>query len=293
MFERFRRRNDDGATRAAATDDRTSVLSDGDARYEDRAAADHDIAPRRMGRFDRGTAAGATTIDAERERELADDRGTRTRLHDRDGDGVDDRDEGHRGAVTATAATAGVTGVEAARVVRARQREHFGGFNFGASFFGWLVAVGIAAILAGIISAAGAALGLTEVSSTDAQQNAETIGLVGGIVLLVALMIAYSCGGYVAGRLSRFDGARQGLGAWAIGIVMAIALAVLAVIAGSEYNVLNQLNLPNIPIDRGTLTTGGAIALAAFVLGTLLAAVVGGKAGERYHRRVDRVGFEV
>jgi hypothetical protein len=27
------------------------------------------------------------------------------------------------------------------------------------------------------------------------------------------------------------------------------------------------------------------------VLGTLLAAVVGGKAGERYHRKVDRAGF--
>jgi hypothetical protein len=27
------------------------------------------------------------------------------------------------------------------------------------------------------------------------------------------------------------------------------------------------------------------------VLGTLLAAVVGGKAGERYHRKIDRVGY--
>ena len=62
-------------------------------------------------------------------------------------------------------------------------------------------------------------------------------------------------------------------------------------ILGSEYNVLEQLNLPSLPVGEATLTTGGAIALAAVVLGTLLAAVVGGKAGERYHRKVDRVGL--
>jgi hypothetical protein len=55
--------------------------------------------------------------------------------------------------------------------------------------------------------------------------------------------------------------------------------------------VLEQLNLPSLPVGEATLTTGGAIALAAVVLGTLLAAVVGGKAGERYHRKIDRVGF--
>ncbi len=107
----------------------------------------------------------------------------------------------------------------------------------------------------------------------------------------VVLMIAYSCGGYVAGRMSRFDGARQGLGAWLFGIVVTIVLALAAVILGSEYNVLEQLNLPSLPVGDSTLTSGGAIALAAVLLGSLLAAVVGGKAGERYHRKIDRAGF--
>ena len=113
----------------------------------------------------------------------------------------------------------------------------------------------------------------------------------GAIALLVVLMIAYYCGGYVAGRMSRFDGARQGFGAWMFGIAVTILLALAAVILGSEYNVLDQLNLPSLPVGESTLTTGGAIALAAIVLGTLLAAIVGGKAGERYHRKVDRVAF--
>jgi hypothetical protein len=54
--------------------------------------------------------------------------------------------------------------------------------------------------------------------------------------------------------------------------------------------VLSQLNLPRIPIDEGSLTTGGIIALVAVVLVTLLAAIAGGKVGERFHRKVDRVG---
>jgi hypothetical protein len=186
-----------------------------------------------------------------------------------------------------------VPGPDTMRHVRARQRAEFGGFNWGAAFFGWLVAVGMAALLVGLLAGAGAAVGLTEpTSNADITQNAEEITLGGGIALLIALLIAYFSGGYVAGRMSRFDGARQGMGVWIFGLLVTVALAVLAVAAGSEYNVLERLDLPRIPIDEGTLTTGGIIALVACVAGTLLAAAVGGKAGERYHHRVDRVGFD-
>src|ERR1700754_377863 len=57
----------------------------------------------------------------------------------------------------------GVSGRQAARDIRARQREEFGGLNWGAAFFGWLVAVGIAVILLAILSAAGTAFRLSEV----------------------------------------------------------------------------------------------------------------------------------
>jgi hypothetical protein len=193
---------------------------------------------------------------------------------------------------TATHPRSGVETRETMHRVRARQREEYGGINWGAAFFGWLVAVGLGSLLVAILAAAGAAVGLTQnVSGSDASANAEEIGLGGAIALLVVLMIAYYCGGYVAGRMSRFDGARQGFGAWMFGIAVTILLALAAVILGSEYNVLEQLNLPSLPVGDATLTTGGAIALAAVLLGTLLAAIVGGKAGERYHRKVDRAGF--
>ena len=175
---------------------------------------------------------------------------------------------------------------------RSRQREEFGGFNLGAALLGWLVAAGIAAILTAVLSAAGGAIGLTEVSESTARSSADTISIVGGIVLLLILMLAYYAGGYNAGRLSRFDGGRQGLGVWLIGLIVTILLGLVGAIFGAKYNVLEQLNLPRIPIDEGALATGGLIALAAIVVGTLLAAMTGGKAGEHYHRKVDRAALD-
>lgn len=175
---------------------------------------------------------------------------------------------------------------------RARQREEFGGFSWGSVFFGWLVAIGLAALLTAVLSGAGTAIGITEFSGEDVSDNAETLGLVGGILLLVVLLLSYYAGGYVAGRLARFDGARQGFGVWMLGLLVTLAFAAFAAIAGSEWNIFEQLNLPRIPVDEGTLTTGGAITLAAIVIGTLLSAVAGGKVGERFHRRVDHVAFE-
>jgi MFS family permease len=174
---------------------------------------------------------------------------------------------------------------------RERQRDEFGGFNWGAAFFGWLVAVGITALLTALLSAAGAAIGLTELSGSEASDSADTISIVGGALLIAVLALGYYAGGYVAGRMSRFDGGRQGLGVWLIGLAVTVLLAAVGAIAGSEYNLLGQLNLPRIPIDEGSLATGAAIALALLLIVTVVAAIFGGKVGERYHRKVDRVGL--
>ena len=75
-------------------------------------------------------------------------------------------------------------------------------------------------------------------------------------------------------------------------LLVVVLLAVLGYVFGSQYNVLQQLNLPRVPIDEGTLTTAGIVTLVAILLVTLLGAVLGGKLGDRFHRKVDRAGFD-
>ncbi|WNV75384.1 hypothetical protein [Geodermatophilus sp. DSM 44513] len=185
-----------------------------------------------------------------------------------------------------------------ARDAVAAQHARYGGIKWGAAFFGWLSANGLAVLLLALLSAAGVAFGLSQagtgaLAAEQASAQADTIGLAGGIALLVVLFLAYLAGGYVAGRMSRFDGTRQGLAVWVIGLLVVVLLGVLGVVLGAQYNVLGQLNLPGIPVSGDTATTAGIVAGVAALLASLLGALVGGKLGERYHRKIDRAGFGV
>jgi hypothetical protein len=183
----------------------------------------------------------------------------------------------------------------------ARQKERFGGIKFGSAFFGWLTATGMAVLLIALLAAAGVAFGVatdtTVDQATQETQNdtgtAQTVGLAGGITLLVVLLLAYYCGGYVAGRMARFNGIRQGLAVWVWGIVMALVIAAIAAIAGTQYDVFAQLNLPRLPVNEGQVTAVGAIVIGAAILAALIGALLGGLAGMRFHRKVDQAGLEL
>lgn len=167
--------------------------------------------------------------------------------------------------------------------------DKFGGLNVGAAFFGWIVAIGVAILLTGIVGAILAAVGSSvEITQSDAERQAGTIGLSTAIVLLVILALAYYAGGYVAGRMSRFDGARQGVGVWVLGLIVTIIAIALGAIFGDQYNVLDRVDLPRIPISTEQLGWGAVIAGVAVVLVTLMSAILGGALGHRYHNRVDR-----
>ena len=181
--------------------------------------------------------------------------------------------------------------------VHAREKEEFGGFKFGSAFFGWLTATGTAVLLTALVAGVGTALGLGAVGSTEeaangAAANAETIGIVGAIAVLAILFVAYFAGGYVAGRMARFSGAKQGVAVWLWAVIIAIVVAVIGAIAGSQFNILANLNsFPRLPFGEGELTTVGIITAVGALLISLAGAVLGGLAGMRFHRRVDRVGL--
>jgi len=167
--------------------------------------------------------------------------------------------------------------------------DKFGGVNLGAALSGWLVAMGVAVLLTGIVGAVAAAVGdANNVTQSDAEREAGTVGVASAIVLLAVLLIGYYAGGYVAGRMSRFDGARQGVAVWAIGLVVTVVAVVVGWIFGAAYNVMDRVDLPRIPIPHDQLTTGGVVTGVAVVAGTLVAAMAGGSIGRHYHSRVDR-----
>ena len=192
------------------------------------------------------------------------------------------------------AAVGDTTAIDRREVV-GRQKAVFGGMKFGSCFFGWLTASGTAVLLAALVTGVGAALGLSrnvDVTNPTPAQT-ESIGFIGGIVLLAIIFVAYFAGGYVAGRMARFNGLKQGLGVWLWAVIMAVLVGIAGWLAGARFDVLAQVNsFPRLPLNEGTLTTGGIIVAIGVVAASLIGALLGGLAGMRYHRRVDRAGLD-
>lgn len=176
-----------------------------------------------------------------------------------------------------------------------REKAEFGGIKFGSAFFGWLSAMGLATILTAVVAGTGVALGLGDATgATDGtvDQIPAPIGIGGVIAVVVILFVSYFAGGYVAGRMARFSGAKQGVAVWLWALVVAIVLGIVAAIAGGSFDILGTINaFPRLPIGEGALTTLGIATVVIATLLPLLAAVLGGVAGMRFHRRVDRVGL--
>ena len=180
--------------------------------------------------------------------------------------------------------------VDRASVV-GRERQALGGVKIGSAFFGWLTATGMAVLLTALVTAGGAAVSLAQGDDADAP-TIETIGPTEAVVLLVIFFVAYYCGGYVAGRMARFNGLRQGVAVWIWAVVIAIAVAIAATVAGEQYDIQSDLNnFPRIPSNEGDVTTNGIIAALAIAAATLVGAIMGGLAGMRFHRKVDRAGL--
>ena len=175
-----------------------------------------------------------------------------------------------------------------------RERERFGGVKIGSAFFGWLTAMGTAVLLTALVAASGAVIGLNivEDATGSAAENAETVGLIGAIALIVIALVAYYCGGYVAGRMARFNGAKQGVAVWVWAVVIAVIVAIIVALGGSDLDFLaNVSGFLRIPISEGDLTAGSIITAVLVAIASLVGAILGGMAGMRYHRMVDRVGL--
>ena len=169
-----------------------------------------------------------------------------------------------------------------------RQKERFGGIKWGSAFFGWLTAIGSAVLLTALATAVGAAFDFELTKQGSDADTVQTAGVAGAIVAAIVLFVAYYCGGYVAGRMARFNGMKQGIAVWVWTIVITVLAAILIEVAGAEFDVPNGL-----PIDGNALTTAGVISALVALAVSLVGAILGGLAGMRFHRKVDRAGLDI
>lgn len=180
-----------------------------------------------------------------------------------------------------------------ARARFSRESGEFGGVKVGSAFFGWVTAMGMSVLLTALLTAFGAGVGLatnTDLGSAAEQitRNPDAAAWISAAVLLLVLFVAYFCGGYVAGRMARFNGVRQGVAVWIWAIIVAIVVAAFSAMAGNAFDAWNQLNgSPMVPF-QWNMGPMGWIVLAIAVVVPLLGAILGGQSGMHYHRRVDR-----
>ena len=181
---------------------------------------------------------------------------------------------------------------EAADEREDRLRDMYGGVDWLASFLGYVFTVVLALVFSAIAGLVLVPFGFPpEISG--GQLGASV--LTGLAVLGVLIFLTYFFGGYVAGRLARFDGGRNGAMVLVWTFIVALILALVAVVfsgflpAGMADGVGN--------LARGTVSTAtnlagagvaGIIVAVAALLLALLGGFFGGRLGSRYHTEIDR-----
>lgn len=120
-------------------------------------------------------------------------------------------------------------------------------------------------------------------------QDGNITEAIGFAVAAGVIFVSFLFGGWVAGRMARYDGAINGVAVALWMLVLVVLFTALGVYFGDQNNALNYLELPNwlTQIDMNERTTTGIIAAIVSVVLIFLGAALGGKLGEKYHERAD------
>ena len=173
-----------------------------------------------------------------------------------------------------------------------RLRDMYGGVDWLASFLGFVFTLVIAAVFSAVAGLVLVPFGFSpDISGGELGASV----LTGLAVVGVLIFLTYFFGGYVAGRLARFDGGRNGAMVLAWTIIVALILALVALVfSGFLPSGVARL-IAN--LARGTASAAGNLAGAGVVgivvavvalLLALLGGIFGGRLGGRYHTEIDR-----
>lgn len=170
----------------------------------------------------------------------------------------------------------------------ARLQEMYGGVDWLASFVGFTFTAVIGSVMA-LVSGL-VLLGPLGLASALGEGSLGPELLTGLAVVAVVLFVAYFFGGYVSGRMARFDGGRNGV----MVVVWTFLVAALLVLAGGIFGGLLPgtlfQTLQDSALLAGDLTGLGSIGLgiaAGALLFALLGGFAGGRLGTRYHEDID------
>lgn len=174
-----------------------------------------------------------------------------------------------------------------------REEDFYGGVKVGSAFYGWLTAAAMTVLISTVLSGIGASVAVaTDTSmnqlSASADSDPRTAAIVAATALLVVVLVAYYCGGYVAGRMARFDGVRQGVAVWCWAVLMTLLLWLVVFLVGDRWDPGAAIpGLPTFDIPTSPTSTAGLVVLGVTALVALLGSIIGSVVGVRYHRRID------
>ena len=182
---------------------------------------------------------------------------------------------------------------EAAEEREDRLRDMYGGVDWLASFLGFIFAL-VAGCLFSLV--AGLVVAPLGVSMDLAGSEIGPAAITGLVLVAILVFLTYFFGGYVAGRLARFDGGRNGamLLLWT-GVTVLVLALINAVLSGFLPEGISE-DVDNLIQTLLFSTIGGlsglGIAGVLIFVGALLVALVGGylggRLGSRYHAEIDR-----
>ena len=176
---------------------------------------------------------------------------------------------------------------DAPELREARLREVYGGVDWLASFIGCVFALVCGGVLLSFVTLVMVnLLGLAiELGGPEFGAAAITsLAIVG-----LALFVAYFLGGYVAGRLARFDGGRNGAATVLWGILLSVLLALFgSLLPGLGF--VQAFVQDSVVPAAGGLSQAGLVGLGIVIgvlLLELLGGFLGGRLGNSYHTRID------
>lgn len=157
------------------------------------------------------------------------------------------------------------------------------GSNVASSLMGMLAGLGMFFLLSVLVTAA-ATLFDVEFDLLPTIGDLQQLSMIAFTTTAIILAVSAMVGGYVAGRIARYDGTLVGLGA-SLWLTLVFALfSGLALWIGSVSGALDGFDLAGglSAIDTADLTTPAVIAGSGLIVVTLLGGLLGGRFGQTH-----------